>query len=75
VFEGEVQPSWREIASRWNLFERLEGRMAIYRETYEALHKGLAKESILTPNGEFALVEIGETGNEEGMRTYEWVSE
>ena len=75
VFEAEVQPTWREIASRWNLFERLEGRMAIDRETYEALHKGLARESILTPQGEFALVDVGEDGVEEGMRTYEWFAE
>ena len=75
VFEAEVQPSWREIASRWNLFERLEGRIAIDRVTYEALHKGLAKESIVTPQGEFALVEIGGEGVEEGMRTYAWVGE
>ena len=75
VFEAEVQPTWREIASRWNLFERLEGRMAIDRETYEALHKGLARESILSPQGEFALVDVGEVGVEEGMRTYEWFAE
>ena len=75
VFEAEVQPSWREIASRWNLFERLEGRIAIDRVTYEALHKGLAKESIITPQGEFALVDVGDEGVEEGMRTYAWVGE
>ena len=75
VFEAEVQPTWREIASRWNLFERLEGRIAIDRVTYEALHKGLAKESIITPKGEFALVEVGDEGVEEGMRTYAWVGE
>ncbi len=75
VFEAEVQPSWREIASRWNLFERLEGRIAIDRVTYEALHKGLAKESIITPQGEFALVDVGDAGVEEGMRTYAWVGE
>ena len=74
VFEAEVQPSWREIASRWNLFERLEGRIAIDRVTYEALHKGLAKESIITPQGEFALVDVGDEGVEEGMRTYAWLS-
>ena len=75
VFEAEVQPTWREIASRWNLFERLEGRIAIDRVTYEALHKGLAKESVITPKGEFALVEVGDEGVEEGMRTYAWVGE
>ena len=75
VFEAEIQPTWREIASRWNLFERLEGRMAIDRVTYEALHKGLARESIITPQGEFALVDVASQGDEEGMRTYAWVGE
>ena len=75
MFEAEVQPTWRDIASRWNLFERLEGRIAIDRVTYEALHKGLAKESIVSPKGEFALVEVGDEGVEEGMRTYAWVGE
>ena len=42
---------------------------------FAALHKGLARESILTPQGEFALVDVGEDGVEEGMRTYEWFAE
>ena len=49
--------------------------MAIDRVTYEALHKGLAKESIITPQGEFALVDVASEGMDEGMRTYAWVSE
>ena len=75
VFEAEVQPTWRQIASRWNLFERLEGRIAIDKLTYEALHKGLATESVVTPKGEFALVDVGEEGIEEGLRTYAWIEE
>ena len=75
VFEAEVQPTWRQIASRWNLFERLEGRIAIDKLTYEALHKGLATESVVTPKGEFALVDVGDEGVEEGLRTYAWIEE
>ena len=75
VFEAEVQPTWRQIASRWNLFERLEGRIAIDKLTYEALHKGLATESVVTPKGEFALVDVGVEGVEEGLRTYAWIEQ
>ena len=75
LFEAEVQPTWRQIASRWNLFERLEGRIAIDKLTYEALHKGLATESVVTPKGEFALVDVGDEGVEEGLRTYAWIEE
>ena len=75
VFEAEVQPTWRQIASRWNLFERLEGRIAIDKLTYESLHKGLATESVVMPKGEFALVEVGEEGVEEGLRTYAWIED
>ena len=40
VFEGVVQPGWREIASRFHLFERLSTRHAINKTVYEALHMG-----------------------------------
>jgi hypothetical protein len=43
--------------------------------TYEALHKGLARESIITPQGEFALVDVAGQGLDEGMRTYAWVED
>jgi hypothetical protein len=42
---------------------------------YQALHKGLARESIITPHGEFALVDIAGQDLDEGMRTYAWVEE
>jgi len=58
VFEGKVSPRWREVVSRWNLFERLAGRVAIDHVTYENLHKALQTGSVGEPEGEFALVEI-----------------
>ena len=73
VFEGKVSPRWREVVSRWHLFERLAGRVAIDHITYENLHKGLQDDSVVTPKGEFALVEIGDEGVDEGARRYKWV--
>lgn len=73
VFEGIVQTNWREIASRFHLFERLSTRHAINKTVYEALHKGKRKRSVVKPNGEFALVRIGGEGQLEGQRNYEWI--
>jgi len=73
VFEGKVSPRWREVVSRWHLFERLAGRVAIDHVTYENLHKGLQDDSVVTPQGEFALVEIGDEGVDEGARRYKWI--
>ena len=73
VFEGKVSPRWREVVSRWHLFERLGGRVAIDHITYENLHKGLQDDSVVTPQSEFALVEIGDEGVDEGARRYKWV--
>ena len=74
VFEGLVSPKWREVVSRWNMFERMAGRIAIDRATYEDLHKGIREDSVVEPKGEFALVEIASDGNYEGARTYRWVA-
>lgn len=73
VFEGQVSPRWREVVAGWGLFERLAGRLAIDEMTYEALHKGLQEGSVITPTGEFALVEIEEEGVREGARNYIWI--
>ncbi len=73
VFEGLVSEKWREVVASWNLFERLAGRQAIDKMTYESLHKGILSESVLEPSGEFALVEIESEGVREGARTYSWM--
>ena len=72
VFEGEVQPNWRDVASRFRLFERLAERHAIDKSEYESLHRGSRKGSVLPPKGEFALVGIGVEGDLEGQRRYSW---
>ncbi len=73
VFEGVVQPEWREISSRFHLFERLSARTPINKTVYEALHRGSRKRSVVKPTGEFALVEIGGEGKLEGQRGYAWI--
>ena len=73
VFEGIVQPQWKEIASRFSLFERLSSRTPLDKDVYERLHRGSQKDSVVTPTKEFALVGIGREGNLEGQREYSWV--
>ena len=73
VFEGIVQPQWKEIASRFSLFERLSARTPLDKDVYERLHRGSQKDSVVTPTNEFALVAIGREGNLEGQREYSWV--
>lgn len=73
VFEGEVQEEWKEISSRFELFERLSKRTPIDKTIYESLHRGTRNESVLSPNGEFALIGIGADGDLEGQRRYAWV--
>ena len=73
VFEGRVSPRWREVVAGWHLFERLAGRTAIDQITYENLHKGVQEGSVVEPNAEFALVEIGDEGVDEGARRYRWI--
>lgn len=73
VFEGRVSPRWREVVAGWHLFERLAGRIAIDQTTYENLHKGVQEGSVVAPNSEFALVEIGDEGVDEGARRYRWI--
>ena len=70
---GGGQEEWKEISSRFELFERLSKRTPIDKTIYESLHRGTRNESVLSPNGEFALVGIGAEGDLEGQRRYAWV--
>lgn len=49
VFSGKIAEKWKDVASKWNLFETLAGRKAISFETYEKLHLKQLKEPI-NPN-------------------------
>lgn len=73
VFEGQIQPAWREVACRFRLMERLAQRTAIDYYTYEQLHRNQAGESTLPVQEEFFLKEVcREKGVKEGARTYGW---
>jgi len=74
VFEGIVQPGWKDIASRFDLFERLSARTPLDKDVYERLHRGSQKESVVTPEDEFALVAIGGEGVLEGQRKYAFIA-
>jgi hydroxymethylglutaryl-CoA synthase len=39
VFAGKVSENWKNVVSKWNLFEELKNRTAIDFETYEKLHR------------------------------------
>ena len=70
VFEGIVQPGWKEISSRFSLFERLATRTPLDKDVYERLHRGSQKESVVEPVDEFALIAVGGEGVLEGQRRY-----
>ncbi len=73
VFEGEVQPQWREVISQWRLMDRLNERLPIDYPTYEALHRKTLRKSVGGVSGEFYLDTVNqEPGNYTGARTYRW---
>ncbi|MFN7117172.1 MAG: hydroxymethylglutaryl-CoA synthase family protein [Saprospiraceae bacterium] len=74
VFEGELQPEWKNIVSRFNLFARLESRTEIDYNTYEALHRGKQTESVMAPNATFVLQNMGRDPLLPGVRTYQYVA-
>ncbi|HMP12302.1 MAG TPA: hydroxymethylglutaryl-CoA synthase [Saprospiraceae bacterium] len=71
VFEGELQPQWREVVQGFQLFERLKRRQAINYETYEQLHRG-KQETPVGPLAEgFTLVGISDDPVLPGVRQYQ----
>ncbi|MEN0064410.1 MAG: hydroxymethylglutaryl-CoA synthase [Myxococcota bacterium] len=73
VFEGIVQPQWRDVATQFRLFERLQSRQAIGTDLYEDLHRGHRTDSVRAPDGEFVLAGIDRGGVREGARRYAWI--
>jgi hydroxymethylglutaryl-CoA synthase len=70
VFEGTLQSEWQTIASRLGIQQQLERRVAVDYATYERLHRGKQKESVLHPQDEFALHRIHQEGTKAGARYY-----
>ncbi|MFY7787717.1 MAG: hydroxymethylglutaryl-CoA synthase family protein, partial [Thermoflexibacteraceae bacterium] len=58
VFEGVIQPNYREIVDKFALFEQLNQRQAITVQTYEQLHDKTLRQSISSPTGKFILQAI-----------------
>ena len=73
IFEGIIQPDWKEVAKEFYLFERLNNRTPLDKDTYEKLHRGSQKQSVVMPSSEFALVAVGGEGVLEGQRKYSWI--
>ena len=61
VFEAQIQPNWKDVLQRINLFETIDASIAIDFETYEKLHKKTQQKSILKPENEFYLDFIEKT--------------
>jgi len=73
VFEGVLQPRWKEVVAQFNIKEKLESRTAIDYDTYQNLHTGYAKDSFIQAKGGFRLSSLGKEGVTEGARYYEFV--
>ncbi|MDL1913742.1 MAG: hydroxymethylglutaryl-CoA synthase family protein [Bergeyella sp.] len=73
VFAGKVGKGWKEIVSKWNLFEKLNERISVDFETYERLHKKQIKNSINSNYKGFGLKNIDrENSTSLGARYYEY---
>lgn len=46
VFAGKVSENWKQVVSKWDLFEILKNRTAIDFETYEKLHRKQVDQSV-----------------------------
>ena len=74
VFEGIIQPEWKNAMNKVLLFETLENSSEIDFVIYEKLHKKEQKQSIRTPKNEWVLDRIeNEISNLLGARYYKWV--
>lgn len=74
VFEGTIQPEWKNAIANVSLFETLENSIEIDFATYEKLHKKEQKQSVTTPKKEWILDRIeNEIPNLIGARYYKWI--
>lgn len=62
VFAGKISPQWKEVVSKWNLFENLKKRTRIDFETYEKLHRKQLNSPVNPQYKGFGLVHV-ETEN------------
>lgn len=71
VFVGKVAENWRNVVSKWNIFEELKKRTAIDFKTYEKLHRKQLENSINPNYKGFGLKSVEkENPNLVGARIY-----
>lgn len=74
VFEGIIQPQWKDRLSKVNLFETLEKSTELNFETYQKLHKKELHQSVRTPKAEWVLDRVEtEIPHLVGARYYQWI--
>lgn len=70
VFEAIVQPTWKEVAKRFDLADLLDNRKQLDYDTYEQLHHHRRPHAVFPQEGRFALHSIGADGTVFGARYY-----
>lgn len=72
VFQGTLQPHWQNVASKFEISNKLEQCSEISYQQYEQLHRKQLKQSIISPKDEFILEKKGTTDVRLGARYYKW---
>lgn len=72
VFQGKIQSSWKDVASKFEVFKKLSDGQELGYDVYEKIHRRQLKESVQTPHNEFSLDKILDTGVKLGARYYKW---
>lgn len=58
VFTGKVSDNWKNVVTKWNLFENLNERLAIDFDTYEKLHRKQIDHSVNPEYSGFGLESV-----------------
>ena len=58
VFAGKVSDNWKNVVTKWNLFENLNERLAIDFDTYEKLHRKKLEHSVNPEYSGFGLESV-----------------
>ncbi|WP_419870247.1 hydroxymethylglutaryl-CoA synthase family protein [Chryseobacterium sp. CT-SW4] len=75
VFAGKVSGNWKDVVSKWNLFEQLNKRTSIDFDTYEKLHRKQLKHSVNKDYKGFGLESIEpDSPVLQGARYYDYLS-
>jgi hydroxymethylglutaryl-CoA synthase len=58
VFVGKISEKWKSVVEKWNLFEKLNDRLAIDFDTYEKLHRKQLEHSVKSDYSGFGLQSV-----------------